>query len=129
MLGRFPTMMDMGVSFMVVVAALAFTGVSAYAFLRHLRWSRRFGGIFLRVATDKEAGYISGDVRADLVGHAGVASTDLRPSGVGIFGDERIDVVSEGPWIEAGKAIEIIQSEGYRHVVREIAAAAKAGND
>ena len=68
-------------------------------------------------------------MRADLIGHAGVAGTDLRPSGVGIFGDERIDVVSEGPWIEAGKAIEIIQSEGYRHVVREMVAGTKAEND
>ncbi|HSG82147.1 MAG TPA: NfeD family protein [Gemmatimonadota bacterium] len=120
MLGRFPTMMDMGVAFSVVVAALAFTGISAYAFLRHLRWSRRLGGIFLREATTKEAGYVSGDVRADLIGHMGVAGTDLRPAGVGTFGDERIDVVSEGPWIEAGTAIEIIQSEGYRHVVRKV---------
>jgi membrane-bound serine protease (ClpP class) len=120
MLGRFPTMTDMGVAFGVVVVALGFTGVSAYAFLRHLRWSRRLGGIFLRESTSKEAGYVSGDVRADLVGHRGVANTDLRPAGVGVFGDERIDVVSEGPWIEAGAAIEITRSEGYRHVVREI---------
>ena len=39
---------------------------------------------------------------------------------VGIFGNERIDVVSEGPWIESGKGIEIVRSEGYRHVVREL---------
>jgi membrane-bound serine protease (ClpP class) len=120
MLGRFPTMMDMGGAFSVVVAAMALTGAFSYAFLRHLKWSRRLGGIFLREATTKEAGYISGDVRADLVGQRGVAATTLRPAGVGIFGDERIDVVSEGPWIEEGSVIEILQSEGYRHVVREV---------
>lgn len=120
MLGRFPTMIDMGVAFSVVVAALAFTGISAYAFLRHLRWSRRLGGIFLREATAREAGYVSGVVRAELVGQTGTAGTDLRPAGVGIFGSERIDVVSEGPWIESGKGIEIVRSEGYRHVVREL---------
>jgi membrane-bound serine protease (ClpP class) len=99
---------------------MALTGAFSYAFLRHLKWSRRLGGIFLREATTKEAGYISGDVRADLVGQRGVAATTLRPAGVGIFGDERIDVVSEGPWIEEGSVIEILQSEGYRHVVREV---------
>jgi membrane-bound serine protease (ClpP class) len=122
MLGRFPTFMDLGTAFTVVVAAMALTGASAYAFLRHLRWSRRLGGIFLRASTDKERGYISGDVRADLMGQVGTAATTLRPAGVGIFGDERIDVVSEGPWIEEGSPIEIIQSEGYRHVVREVKA-------
>jgi membrane-bound serine protease (ClpP class) len=74
----------------------------------------------LREATTREAGYISGDVRADLVGHVGEAATTLRPAGVGIFNDERVDVVSEGPWIESGSKIEITRSEGYRHVVREV---------
>jgi membrane-bound serine protease (ClpP class) len=120
MLGRFPTFMDLGTAFAAIGVAMALTGAFAYAFMRHLKWSRRLGGIFLREATTKEAGYISGDVRADLVGQVGVAATSLRPAGTGVFGKERIDVVSEGPWIEAGSKIEIIHSEGYRHVVREV---------
>ncbi len=120
MLGRFPTMMDMGTAFTVVTASLALTGAFAYAFLRHLKWSRRLGGIFLREATTREQGYVSADERPDLVGKQGKAATILRPAGVGIFGDERVDVVSEGPWIEAGATIEIINSEGYRNVVREV---------
>ncbi len=120
MLGRFPTLTDMGFAFSAVVAAMIITAVFAYAFLRHLRWSRRLGGLFLRQATAKEAGYISGDVRSDLVGQHGTAATTLRPAGVGMFGDERIDVVTEGPWIEAGRSIQILRSEGYRHVVREV---------
>ncbi|UCF19371.1 MAG: nodulation protein NfeD [Gemmatimonadota bacterium] len=124
MLGRFPTVMDLGTAFTVVTVSIALTGAFAYAFLRHLKWSRRLGGIFLREATTKELGYVSGDVRPDLIGKRGKAATTLRPAGVGIFGGERIDVVSEGPWIEAGKTIEITQSEGYRNVVREVAEAA-----
>jgi membrane-bound serine protease (ClpP class) len=122
MLGRFPTLADLGMAFTVVVAAMALTGTFAYAFLRHLRWSRRLSGIFLREAMTREAGYVSGDVRPELVGRIGRAASALRPSGVGVFGDERIDVVSEGPWIEAGSAIEILRSEGYRTVVREVTA-------
>ena len=124
MLGRFPTLMDLSTAFAVVLAAILLTGAFAYAFLRHLRWGRRLGGIFLKEATTKEAGYISGDVRPDLVGLTGQAATDLRPAGVGIFGSERVDVVSEGPWIEEGTRIRILQSEGYRHVVRVV----KEGN-
>ncbi|NIR45934.1 MAG: nodulation protein NfeD [Gemmatimonadetes bacterium] len=127
MLGRFPTMMDMGIAAMVVVAAMLFTGVSAYAFLRHLRWGRKLGGIFLRESTSRELGYISGDVRSDLIGRRGRAVTSLRPTGVGVFGDERVDIVSEGPWIEVGSEIEIVKSEGYRHVVRLVPAEEEAG--
>ncbi len=121
MLGRFPTVVDLGTALTVVMVAMLLTGAFAYAFLRHLRWSRRLGGIFLREATTKAEGYISGDVRPDLVGLRGTAATDLRPAGVGVFGDERVDVVSEGPYIAAGRQIEILRSEGYRHVVREAA--------
>jgi membrane-bound ClpP family serine protease len=32
-----------------------------------------------------------------------------------------VDVVSESEWIEAGSSVEIIASEGYRHVVRVVA--------
>jgi membrane-bound serine protease (ClpP class) len=119
MLGRFPTLMDLSTALMVVLVAMVLTGVFAFAFLRHLRWSRGMGGVFLREATTKEAGYISGDLRPELMGLRGTAATHLRPAGVGLFDDERIDVVSEGPWIEAGQPIEILRAEGYRCVVRK----------
>ena len=120
MLGRFPTLADLSTALTVVLVSMAITAIFTYAFLRHLKWSRRLGGIFLREATTKEAGYISGDVRADLVGIKGKAATDLRPAGTGVFGEERLDVVSEGPWIGAGETIEVLSSEGYRHVVRQV---------
>jgi membrane-bound serine protease (ClpP class) len=46
--------------------------------------------------------------------------TDLRPSGVGVFNDERIDVVSESEWIEEGTPLRIVSAEGSRNVVRAI---------
>lgn len=120
MLGRFPTMADVGTAMTVLAASILITGSLAYAFLRHLPWSRRLRGIFLQESTSRATGYVSSEARVDLVGLEGTALTALRPSGVGLFGDERIDVVSEGPWIDAGQAIEIVSSEGYRHVVREV---------
>ena len=50
----------------------------------------------------------------------GVAITSLRPAGVGLFADERVDVVSESEWIEEGTPIRIMSAEGYRHVVRAV---------
>ena len=47
-----------------------------------------------------------------------MAITDLRPSGVGLFDDERIDIVSESEWISQGTPVRIVAAEGYRHVVR-----------
>jgi membrane-bound serine protease (ClpP class) len=56
-----------------------------------------------------------------LRGAAGVALSDLRPSGFARIGGERVDVVSHGEYIPAGTPLEVIADEGYRRVVRRVA--------
>jgi membrane-bound serine protease (ClpP class) len=96
--------------------------VGAWALLRHLPRSRGFtkSGLMLGDATSKETGYLSAAVRTELIGSVGVALTDLRPSGAGRFGKERIDVVSDANWISAGTPIRVVRSDGYRHVVEPV---------
>ncbi|CAN5698127.1 NfeD family protein [soil metagenome] len=62
--------------------------------------------------------------RADLVGLEGVALTDLRPAGVARFGDDRIDVVTQGDFIPTGSPIRVLRVEGNRVTVRVIEAPA-----
>ena len=50
-------------------------------------------------------------------GLAGVALTDLRPSGKALFGERLVDVVSLGDFIEAKTPIRVIEVEGARVVV------------
>jgi membrane-bound serine protease (ClpP class) len=96
--------------------------VFAWALLRRLPRSRRFSksGILLGESTSREAGYLSSAVRAELIGATGVAVTDLRPAGAARFGSERLDVVSDANWINAGTPVRIVRSEGYRHVVEPV---------
>ncbi len=93
--------------------------VIAWALLRKLPRTGRFtsSGLMLGQSTDRESGYLSQPARGELVGSMGVALTDLRPSGTGRFGSERVDVVSDSSWISAGTPIRIVRAEGYRHVV------------
>ena len=77
-------------------------------------------GVHLRETEDKSIGFESTKTRSELVDAEGVAMTDLRPSGVGVFNDERIDVVSESEWIEEGTPVRIVSAEGSRNVVRPI---------
>ena len=56
-----------------------------------------------------------------VAGQRGVASTDLRPAGHASFGAggaPPVDVVSEGAFLEAGTALEVVRVEGHRVVVR-----------
>jgi len=122
LLGGYPTMPDFGRASSVLTATLAMVLVSSWFLVRRLPANRRLTtlGIFLGEATDRDTGYTSSIRRDELMGMEGKALTDLRPAGTGLFGDERIDVVSEQAWIEQGSPIRIVASEGYRHVVRLI---------
>ena len=124
LLGTLPTMEDFSRAGGVLSTTLLLLLVTGWAILRKLPKSTRLyrSGIFLGTRTDKAVGYQSGPTRPELVDREGVATTDLRPSGVGLFGDERIDIVSESEWIEQGTPVRIVAAEGYRHVVRPVGA-------
>ena len=53
-------------------------------------------------------------------GAEGVAITALRPSGVGLFDGERLDVVSSGEFIDEGAKLRVEHVAGNRVVVKEI---------
>ena len=45
--------------------------------------------------------------------------TPLRPAGTATIQGERIDVVSEGSFINANQRVKVVKVEGMRVVVRE----------
>ncbi|MGV3041442.1 NfeD family protein [Staphylococcus rostri] len=77
-----------------------------------------FDNVVLKDATSKESGYTSHNDRSHLVGEIATTLTDLRPAGIILLNGERIDAVSEGPFILKDSQVEIIEVEGSRVVVR-----------
>ncbi len=78
-----------------------------------------YNSLVLRDATSTEKGYVSKETRSDLLGKTGVCLTTLRPAGTAIINGERIDVVTEGDFIEHDTEIVVVFVEGARVVVRE----------
>ena len=70
-------------------------------------------------ATDTESGYVSNVNRLELIGKIARTTTPLRPAGSVELDNERIDVVSEGSYIDRDKSVIIVKVEGSRIVVRE----------
>jgi len=126
LLGGLPTVPDFTRAGMVMSTTILLLLVSAWALVRSLPGNTRLtrSGIFLGDRTDRAIGYESSRPRDELVGLQGRALTDLRPSGTALVGEERIDVVSESEWIPQGTSVEVVSAEGYRHVVRRVAAEA-----
>ena len=52
-----------------------------------------------------------------LIGRSGETESDLRPAGIAMVDDRRIDVVSDGGFIEKGEVITVIAVDGPRVVV------------
>ncbi|UCF65154.1 MAG: nodulation protein NfeD [bacterium] len=78
-------------------------------------WKR----ISLQESQDKDEGYIASRDYSHYLGKSGVSLSPLRPAGIGLIDGERMDVVSDGDFIEKDKPIEIIRIDGYRLIVRE----------
>lgn len=53
-------------------------------------------------------------------GDVGIASSTLRPAGKATFGDQFLDVVSDGAYIDHGTQIEVIRVAGNRIIVRPV---------
>ena len=54
---------------------------------------------------------------ADYTGKTGTACTALRPAGIAEICGERLNVVTEGDFIEKGEGVRVVRTEGNRIVV------------
>lgn len=57
---------------------------------------------------------------AGMLGAIGTSATPLRPAGMAQFGEQYIDVVSEGGFIPSGVRVQVVEVEGTRIVVKEV---------
>jgi membrane-bound serine protease (ClpP class) len=128
MIGSMPTQQDLMTALTVILVSLVLTIFMAWQLIRRLPEDRRAKRILLQTSTSREQGYVSGSARSELIGIEGVTTTDLRPSGNAQFGDEYVDVVSEGGWVMAGTPIRVVRADAYRQVVRPVAKPAAEAN-
>lgn len=120
LIGNLPTVADLLVAMYVLGFAFIIVAIAGWQLLRWLPQDRRAQSLLHRTSMTRDLGYSSSARRDDLLGLEGVAVTDLRPAGTARFGDESVDVVSAGPWVQAGTPIKVVRAEGYRHVVEPI---------
>ncbi|MCZ8518715.1 MULTISPECIES: NfeD family protein [Paenibacillus] len=97
------------------IVALVVAGVVIWIFRRRGVWNR----FILSERLTTEQGYVSANRREDLLGATGRSLTSLRPSGTAQFGEERVDVVTQGEFMPAGSLLIVTQVEGARVVVKE----------
>ncbi len=127
-----PEMWDrMVASMFFTLLALLASGVGFYYITKHFGKIPGLSRLILQTAQPSAAAvgmdpagnpiHISGDevlgVGVITVGLAGTALTELRPSGMARFGENNIDVVSVGPFIDKGDRVKVVEVRGNRIVV------------
>ena len=113
----------LGTGAAIGVGMLAVAGTAALVWLlvRNRAWQR----LVLDSETDSASGFHTAPSGlAGLVSELGVAQTPLRPSGRAQFGEQVVDVVTEGGFIDSGARVEVLSVTGNRVVVQEQAASA-----
>jgi len=107
----------MGFAAAAIVAILGLIGtvILIRLMLKMRGWQR----LVLGSKMTRDMGYNSAKTdREALLGQQGEALTPLRPAGRARLGEQTVDVVSEGGFVELGAQIEVVKVAGNRIVVR-----------
>lgn len=108
------------ISFIMLVSIIFFMIIyilKRKVFNRKLLFLERF---ILDARNSSEEGFVARESDVNLIGKKLKAYTDLRPSGIAILKNNKIDVVTEGDFIDKGSEIEVVKVEGIRTVVRKV---------
>lgn len=107
------------ISFAIIQLAAIFisTAIIIAVLIKYLPKSSMFNKLILQDKVKEKSGYAAKEILFDLIGKAGVAYTDLRPSGIAVIDGKRIDVVTEGEFIDHETEIVVKYIEGSKVVV------------
>ena len=100
-----------------LAATLTFTFIIILILLKFLPKSTMLNKLILQDKVEAKSGYADKEMFPDIIGVVGIALTDLRPSGAAMINGKRIDVVTEGDYINHGSEIIVKLAEGSKIVV------------
>jgi len=95
-------------------------GVCSLFFLKVFKKREMWTKMTLKYQMTKESGYNSMNLEdEDLVGEEGITLNVLRPVGTVRINDKDYSAISDGKWIEANTAIQVIQVDGTKILVEK----------
>ncbi|MCX7772120.1 MAG: hypothetical protein N2376_03295 [Clostridia bacterium] len=103
----------------MVIILLAVLGMALAVILHSATKGRLSKTLILKDSLSKEEGFIGTDDMKYFIGREGFSLTTLRPAGTAEFDGVKLDVVTEGDYIEQNARIRVIQVNGRRIVVKK----------
>jgi membrane-bound serine protease (ClpP class) len=117
---QFPPMEHISMAIWTLTITLVIGMLLLMSLARYLPQNQMFSRLVLMESTDRNTGYTSAKSLDDLLGMEGVTITPLRPSGVVLVEDRRVDVISDGEFVENGARVRVVDTGSSRVVVKKI---------
>lgn len=105
------------IAFIQLSSSLVGAILLIFLFAKFLPKTNSFSRLILADSEKTNKGFVAANRLSKIIGKEGVALTTLRPAGMARIDGKRIDVVTEGDYIEKGEKIIVIRSEGIKVVV------------
>jgi membrane-bound serine protease (ClpP class) len=115
-----PTWPQLEIPLMKMTLGFFLSLVAAFVLGRFLPNTPLVNRLVLHEAEDRTRGYAASSDTHTLVGLTGVAVSDLRPAGAGMFGDRRLDVLTRGEFISNHTPIQVVETHGNRIIVEQV---------
>lgn len=114
---NFPELYLISKAIWTLAITLILTILLISSLARYLPENRVFNNLVLSASTDTASGYMSYTAHDELIGQAGTALSALRPSGTVLIEGKRVDVVSDGDFIDKGQDVRVVQVLGSKVIV------------
>ncbi len=103
-------------------AAAAVIALCGWGLSKILPKTTFYNNLVLQTALTQDKGFVSSNASRyrEFLSSEGIAATSLRPAGIAMFGEERLDVVSSGDLIAKGTRVQVIEVQGARVVVEPL---------
>ncbi|AEE91251.1 conserved membrane protein of unknown function [Tepidanaerobacter acetatoxydans Re1] len=104
-----------------ILFAMVASGIIIYFLMKRITVNPIFSRIILGTKQDKSEGYIAVNKdMSELLGARGKTVTPLRPAGMAIIDERKVDVLAEGEFIPSDSDIVVIRVEGSKIIVKSI---------
>jgi membrane-bound serine protease (ClpP class) len=97
-----------------LIATVILTFIIGKYFGSSKAWSR----ISLGTSQTSDIGYVASNDKKEIINKTGMTKTPLRPAGIAEIDNNRVDVVSEGGFIDKGEKIIVIDVKGSKVLVK-----------
>ena len=88
--------------------------------LKKIRSSKLWNNVVLKDSESSIKGFSSSLDYSSLLGKKGVVIAKLRPAGSIEIAEQKIDVISQGEFIDIGVMVEIVEIIGNKIIVKKI---------